>query len=134
MPDGSGARDVKPDRETYVRLYDQGASDPIKSRFLSATENSLMLQHEDGQAGTGGIVDAIQGIGAWIGPFCKERKLDDAREEAGFHRGYHRKRPCRRVSGRTEDRFAGGHRVLQATLRPTCTLIEFPLFVVSRLC
>lgn len=77
MPDWPRARDVKPDRETHVRLYDQGASDPIKSRFLSATENSLTLQHEDGQAGTGGIVDAIQGIVAWIGPFREERKLDD---------------------------------------------------------
>ena len=52
MPDWSRARDVKPDRETHVRLYDQGASDPIKSRLLSATENSLTLQREEGQART----------------------------------------------------------------------------------
>jgi len=74
MLDWSRARDVKPDRETHVRLYDQGASDPIKSRFLSATEDLLTLQHEDGQAGTGGVVHGIRGIIAWIGPSaCNQR-------------------------------------------------------------
>lgn len=77
MPDGSRARDVKPEREIQVQLYDQGASDPIKSRFLAATANPLALQHEDGQARTGGIVDAIRGIVVWTGPFREERQLDD---------------------------------------------------------
>ena len=34
MPDWSGVRDVKPDMETQVRLYDKKASDPAKGRFL----------------------------------------------------------------------------------------------------
>lgn len=52
MPDWSRVQDMKPDTETHVRLYDRGASDPVKGRFLSATDNSLTLKSDDGQSET----------------------------------------------------------------------------------